>query len=1002
METGWTVIETQFDPTQLHHKETVFTLGNGYLSTRGSFEEGYPGAWPTTFIHGVYDDVPISYTELANCPDWLSLVVLVEGDRFRLDQGKILGYQRYLNLRSGILNREVRWQSSAGHQIDIHFERFVSLLDEHVMALRCQITPLNFEGSIEIQSSINGYPETQGILHWEWLNQSVEHNHLWLQVRSRHSEIELGMASKLTVSSLCPGETPKEVPLQVMDCQGYPTLAAKFWATPGQSITVEKVVTVFTSRDVEAPILAARTRLASLPTYSTLLAAHITAWAGVWQVSDVVIEGDDKAQLAVHYSLFQLLAAAPRHDDRVSIPAKTLSGFGYKGHIFWDTEIFIVPFLTFTQPALARNLLTYHHHTLPGARRKAKAAGYEGAMFAWESAVTGDEVTPSWVPSATNKGELIRIWCGDIELHINADIAYAIWHYWQATGDNEWMRRYGAEIVLDTAIFWGSRVEWNAEQQQYELNDVIGPDENHDHVNNNVFTNRLVQWHLETALKVLSWLRQEHPDQADQLQQQLDLSVDRLDRWVDIMNRLFIHPTSDDGLIEQCDGFFDLKYVDLETYEPRDRSMQAILGIEETSQRQILKQADVLMLIYLLRDRYNVQTLQANWDYYVPRTDHTHGSSLGPPVHAILACELGKPEEAYKHFMRTALVDLEDVRGNAKEGIHAASAGGVWQTAIFGFGGIHLPQADALNAEAVAELSKFGPIACPSLPPGWTRLKFQLHWRGQRYDFDLQPSTVAVQPHSDTVVRTRPISEAFSGVIEDLSTPQEQGEQKMPIRGVIFDLDGVLTDTSEFHYQGWKRLADDEGLAFDREANEALRGISRRDSLLQLLGDRTVTEAEFQEMMDRKNGYYLELIENITPTDLLPGALELLNELQASGVKVAIGSVSKNAQTVVQRLGIQDKVEAIADGYSVTRTKPAPDLFLYAAEQLGLSPVECVVVEDATSGVEAALTAGMLAVGLGPVERVGAAHVVLPDLAGVSWADLQAWLRRVPVAASTN
>ena len=205
----------------------------------------------------------------------------------------------------------------------------------------------------------------------------------------------------------------------------------------------------------------------------------------------------------------------------------------------------------------------------------------------------------------------------------------------------------------------------------------------------------------------------------------------------------------------------------------------------------------------------------------------------------------------------------------------------------------------------------------------------------------------------------------------------------------------MLTDTSEFHYLGWKRLADEEGIPFDREANEALRGLSRRDSLLRLLGDRPATEAQIQEMMARKNRYYQELIENVTPANLLPGALALLDELRAAGVKVAIGSASKNARTVVQRLGIADRVDAIADGYSVERHKPAPDLFLHAAAQLGLSPTECVVIEDAASGVEAALAAGMWAVGLGPVERVGAAHVVLPSLEGVHWADLLARLAQV-------
>jgi beta-phosphoglucomutase len=932
----WIVTEAEFDPTCLHHHETVFTLGNGYLGTRGAFEEGYPHAWPATFVHGVYDDVSIFYTELANCPDWLPLTIFVEGERFQLHRGEVLHYQRQLDLRRGVLSRDVRWRSPAGRTVDLHFERLASLDDPHTLAIHCEITPANFAGPIEARASINGYPDNLGIMHWEWLDQGRAGDTIWLRVCTRQSAIELGMAARLTVS----GASGIEV--TAWDSQGRPTLTATFQGQAGQTVILEKTVTLVTSRETDAPAQTARQKLTELAHYTALLAAHEAAWDKMWQDSDVLIEGDAKAQLAVRYNLFQTLIAAPHHDDRVSIPAKTLSGFGYRGHVFWDTDIFIVPFLTHTQSELARNLLTYRYRTLPGARRKAKAEGYEGAMFAWESADTGDETTPKWVPGPQGE-EWVRIWCGDIELHITADVAYAAWRYWQATDDDDWMRDYGAEILLDTAVFWGSRAEWNQGRGCYEIHDVIGPDEYHEHVDNNAFTNRMVQWHLETALETLAWLRQEFPEKTAKLERQLNLTPERLRRWADIIGCMLVLHDHESDLIEQFEGFFELEDVDLAAYEPRRQSMPAILGLDGVNQRQVIKQADVLMLLYLLRDRYDRQTLQTNWDYYTPRTDHTCGSSLGPAVQAILACDLGNPQAAYEHFIRAALVDLEDTRGNASAGIHAASAGGVWQAVVFGFGGIRLTEAC--------------PVATPHLPPGWTRLKFRLQHRGQWYDFDLRPS-----------------------------------QDKPDIRGVIFDLDGVLTDTSEFHYLSWKRLADEEGIPFTRQDNEALRGVSRRESLLLVLGDQPATEEQMQKMMARKNRYYQELIKTVTPENLLPGALELIGELRATGIKVAVGSGSKNAEEVIRRLGIADHLDAVSDGHSVAQPKPAPDLFFYAAAQLGLPPEQCVVVEDAAAGVEAALAAGMWAVGLGPTERVGAAHVVLPSLEGVCWADLQARL----------
>lgn len=971
----WIVVETtegEFNPTQLHHKETVFTLSNGYLGTRGTFEEGYPGNCPATLINGVYDRAPVVQTELANCPDWLSLTLrfghygptgTLQWERFRLDEGEVLHYQRWLNLHRGLLSRSVRWQSPSGQILTLRFERFVSLADQHTVALRCQIESDNFTGPVEVHAGLNGYPDNQGLMHWEQVEAGADQD-IWLAIRSRASKVDLGMAAKVTIAAETPAHT------LAMGLHGHAALIANFEMTAGQTVTIEKLVTVFTSRETKNPLQRARQHLASLPDYVILLAAHEAQWATLWQTSDIVVEGDSTAQLALRYNLFQLLSVAPRHDDRVSIPAKALSGFAYRGHIFWDTEIFILPFLSYTQPALARNLLMYRYHTLAGARRKAQAHGYEGAMYVWESADTGDEVTPSWVPHAHDPKEVVRIWCGEIELHISADVAYAAYQYWQATGDDEWMRCYGAEMILDTAVFWGSRVEWNPLADRYEIRHVIGPDEYHERVDNNAFTNRMVQWHLQTALRVWDWLGAVDPEKAEDLQERLALTDFRFAHWMEVIGKLWVPQDPRSGLIEQFEGFFALEDINLEEYEPRLRSMQVLLGIEGANQRQVLKQADALMLFYLLRQGAFVdapvldgavvsfsphspaapgvsylEALQLNWDYYNPRTDHTYGSSLSPAIHAILACQLGKVDEAYEHFMRSALVDLADVRSNAAEGIHAASAGGVWQAVVFGFAGIRL--------------TANGPIASPHLPTGWTRLKFQLQWQGQTYDFDLQPAG------------------------------KTDKRRKAPtVQAVIFDLDGVITDTSEFHYQAWQRLADEEGLPFDRTLNDSLRGISRRDSLLRLLNGRTVTESEFQAMMDRKNGYYLELIRTITPAHLLPGVAELLTDLRAAGIKIALGSSSKNAPEVLERLGIAHLMDAIADGNSVTQSKPAPDVFLHAAHQLGIAPEQCLVIEDATSGIEAAIRAGMKSIGLGPTERMKEAQLVLPNLDGMRWADI--------------
>ena len=997
----WHLTETQLCPEQLNARETTFTLGNGYLSSRGSFEEGYPGSNAMTLINGVYDAIPIFYTELANCPNWLPLEIAFNGEKFRLDRGDIIHYQRQLDLRAGVLRRHIRWRSPQGRTLDLHFERFASQSDQHVLALRCQITPLDFSGHFQVRAGIDGTAENAGFNHWHEIDQAYtpqyarcrtdisdsESSHqrdsagasIWLHTQTRKSKIDLAMAAAVTVHPDSNADTADfQATVSDVSMRKVPRVAIAFEAKAGQTVTVEKRVTVFTSRDVAAPLAAAQTKLRSLGPFNTLLQETQATWAQLWENSDIEIEGDTKSQLMTRYNLFQLLIAAPQHDDRVSIPAKTLSGPGYRGHIFWDTEFFVLPFFIYTQPEIARNLLTYRYHTLPGARRKAAHYGYQGAMYAWESAATGEDVTPRWDISSDPHGEDVRIWCRDRELHISSVVPRAIWLYWHSTQDHAWMRDYGAEIMLDTALFWSSRVEYDIQCEQWVIRDVIGPDEYHEQVDNNAFTNYLVKWHLQTALEVYEWLETTFPERAEDLTRKLNITKTRRQRWRDIANHLRFPIDPDTGLIEQFDGFFQLKDIDLSKFEPRTASIQALIGIHGTNTHQVLKQPDVLMLLYIMgafpETDFGADVLKANWDYYAPRTDVTYGSSLGPAIQGLLAAQVGERETASQCFELAGLVDLEDTRGNANEGIHSASCGNIWQAVVFGAAGI--------------QFTEQGPVAHPQLPPSWKRLKFKLFWRDAWYSFDLQPDASAP-------VETPAAEQASQPPLPTVPESTTVATTAATIRGVIFDLDGVITDTAEYHYRSWQRLADEENIPFDRAKNDTMRGLSRRESLLQIMGvdaAHAYSEAQLEEMMDRKNRYYQASIKDISPRDILPGAKALVEELRAAGIKVAIGSSSKNAHAVLEQLGMRHLFDVIADGHSVNRSKPAPDIFLHAAERLGLSPQTCVVIEDASAGVEAAIAGGMMAVGIGPQERFDSAALVLPDLADVDWSYLQSQL----------
>jgi trehalose/maltose hydrolase-like predicted phosphorylase len=710
----WTINETSFDPASLHHQETIFTIGNGNLCTRGAFEEGYPADHRATFAHGVFDDVPITFTELANVPDWLPLYVFLDGERFSLDSGTLESYERHLDLRTGVLTRSIRWRSPSGKAAMLKFERFASLADEHLLCLRCEVTP-DFDGTLELRAALNANAENQGITHWHWVGQGVvpagaEKNPeiVYLHTRTRTTAIDLALAMRL-VASHVPSQSA------FWDAQSVPTLSMSFPARRGDTVILNKFIGMASSRDTTNPVAKAVQHVNMVQSWDAALGAHRQAWEREWERCDVEIEGDSEAQIAIRFNLFQLLIAGPRKDNRVNIGAKTLSGFGYRGHCFWDTEIFMLPFFVYTAPSIARNLLDYRCQRLPAARVKAHANGFEGAQFPWESADTGEEVTPTWVPNTADKGKLIRIWTGDIEIHITADIAYAVYLYWQVTGDDAWFIERGAELILDTAKFWASRAEWNPEEDCYMFSDVIGPDEYHDHVDNNFYTNYMARWNLQIALEVLDWLKAHAPVKADELTGQLELFPDTLARYKEVLERIYL-PSRSDGLIEQFQGYFQRRDVDLAALEPRQLSAQALLGIEGCNETQVLKQPDVLMLQYVLRSDFADEQVRINYDYYTPRTDHTYGSSLGPSIQAIMACDVDRPEDAYGHFMRAARADLRDVRGNAVDGIHGASAGGTWQAVVFGFAGLRV--------------TPEGWSTRPRLPKHWKRISFRFFHRG--------------------------------------------------------------------------------------------------------------------------------------------------------------------------------------------------------------------------------------------------------------------------------
>jgi trehalose/maltose hydrolase-like predicted phosphorylase len=442
-----------------------------------------------------------------------------------------------------------------------------------------------------------------------------------------------------------------------------------------------------------------------------VLAAHETAWRQHWDASDVIIEGDDKVQEAVRFAVYHLTSAANPEDECVSVGARGLTGDAYFGHVFWDTEIYLLPFYVGVWPEAARALLMYRYHTLHGARAKAAHFGFRGALYAWESADTGEETTPERVIGAD--GTPVEILTGRMEHHISADVAYAVWQYWRFTRDDDFFLRAGAEMLLETARFWASRAVAEADGKRH-IRHVIGPDEYHEDVDDNAFTNVMARWNIGRGLETMDLLRERWPNHAAALREKLALGDDELADWRDAIARIVTGLDAATGIYEQFAGYYKLEQLDLSLYADRKMPIDVVIGPERTQRSQVVKQADVVALIALLPDEFPGAAAKANFRYYEPRC--AHGSSLSAGIHALVAARLGETETALRFLRQAAIADLE-LDPNSAGGIRIAGLGGLWQAIILGFAGLDL-KSDMLGID-------------PRLPPHWRNLSFRVCWRGR-------------------------------------------------------------------------------------------------------------------------------------------------------------------------------------------------------------------------------------------------------------------------------
>jgi len=767
--TPWTLRYDGFDPQREGLRETLCALGNGYFVTRGAAAE--TGAddvhYPGTYLAGGYNRLRtevsgrlIENEDLVNMPNWLVLEFRIDGGKwFRPVGSGLLSYTQELDLRRGVLTRNLRFRDDHNRETSVLSRRIVSMHDPHLAATETTVTPENWSGRMEFRSALDGSVVNAGVKRYASLNGKhlepvetarVPDESIYLKVRTSQARQEIALAARTRLFRNAQSIT---VARETTEQPGVIAETFSVTLSEGEAITVEKVVALFTTRDraISECGLEARDAVGRAGDFHALLAAHVAAWDQLWQRFDIGLEqadGNGETRMILHLHIFHLLQTTSSHTINcdAGVPARGWHGEAYRGHIFWD-EIFIFPLLNFHAPEITRALLLYRFRRLNEARLAARAAGLRGALFPWQSGSNGREesqivhLNPNsgrWVPDETF-----------LQRHVNAAIAFNIWQHSEVTRNDEFLHFAGAEMFLEIAKFWSSLATFNESLGRYEILGVVGPDEYHTRVpgrdtpglDNNAYTNVMAAWILWQALELLAFLPQ---DLSHELTLRLGLDAAELERWDAISHKMRV-VFHGDGIISQFEGYDSLKEFDWDGYAARYDDIQRLDRILEAEGDSVnhykaSKQADVLMLFYLLswpmleklftRLGYplDADTIPKNIDYYLQRT--SHGSTLSNVIHSWVSARSDRPR-SWQLFMEALRSDLEDCQGGTTpEGIHLGAMAGTVDLLERGYTGMELRR-NSLHFD-------------PNLPDALTALKIRIGYRGQSLTVEVSNGTLTI------------------------------------------------------------------------------------------------------------------------------------------------------------------------------------------------------------------------------------------------------------------
>lgn len=738
---SWNIIETGFDPKYQRVSESVFSLANEFMGVRGYFEEGFSGDHLLgSYFNHLYEIMDIRHDQLfkgfitqgaamINAVDWLYTRLWVDGEQLDLAKSKFSGFSRKLDMRQGILTREFIWETASGKRLKLVFLRFTDMQSTHLGCQRIILEPLNFSGTIQFRCGLDfnthyeigaGWDQTgeggfqkdgQIINFWRCERKGVLENGWAIQAQTARSGHQLFSSFRL--------HSEQDLKTELVEEEKFIGVDFSLMLQQGNTTSVDKVVVNDWRKTTDVDALWSQglelAKQYATVTFDSAMVEHTAFWKKVWDILDIEIDGDPDVLQGLRFSDFQTYQSYHGENADLNALCKGLTGEVYFGWVFWDSEIYSHRLMMFIDPAVAKNLLLYRYHRLPQAMERAKQLDCEGARFPFAS-ITGTEDSGTWQHV-------------DLEIHADMAVAYAIWHQDKICPDKPFLYHQGIEMLVQICRFMASAGGWSPVHGDFGFYGVMGPDEFHMMVNHNSYTNIMGKKAFEFTFKVLDEMQREAPEEYDQVIVKTDLKPDELEQWKKMADKMRILKDERTGILEQHAGYFDLPHVDLQNLSIEQIPIYKNWAYVKIFRHNMIKQPDVLNLMYFFSQDYTLEEKRANYEFYEART--IHESSLSPSLHAILAAELGKMDEAYKFFAYGARLDLDNYNRNTEQGLHVTSAAGVWASMIFGFGGMRT-DGDVL-------------IFNPTLPAEWKSYRFRVYYQGAKIEVTVDREKIKFQ-----------------------------------------------------------------------------------------------------------------------------------------------------------------------------------------------------------------------------------------------------------------